>query len=194
MNFSVYERAAGLDAVFDRGVHLVGVPRADADALPKHSGFIILDEHEVPDLGEVGGRPHQAQSGSLIVPTHWSALAQAALVDRTTFAAATSMMDDVADRVGDTGQEPSWALAMAALRLPDLFGDYEAEAAAVVARHSPDSLGGDDELMQLARATMQRSSGGSAGEAWAELEQDDASRLMRQVLIADLSAAVARGR
>jgi hypothetical protein len=183
MNFSVYERAAGLDAVFDRGVHLVGVPRADADALPTHSGFTILDEHEVPDLGEVGGRPHQAQAGSLIVPTHWSALAQGALVDRTTFSAATSMMDDVADRVGDTGQEPSWALAMAALRLPDLFGDYEAEAGAVIARHSPDSLGGDDELMQLARGTMQRSSGGTAGEAWAELEQDGASKLMRQVLI-----------
>ncbi|MDR7083603.1 hypothetical protein J2X01_002898 [Arthrobacter ginsengisoli] len=183
MNFSVYERAAGLDAVFDRGVHLVGVPRADADALPKHSGFIILDEHEVPDLGEVGGRPHQAQAGSLIEPTHWSALAQAALVDRATFAAATSMMDDVAVRVGDTGQEPSWALAMAALLLPDLFGDYEAEAAAVVARHSPDSLAGDEELMQLARATMQWSRGDSAGEAWAELERDNASTLMRQVLI-----------
>ncbi|WP_426225097.1 hypothetical protein [Pseudarthrobacter sp. DSP2-3-2b1] len=184
MNFSVYERAAGLDAVFDRGVHLVGVPRADAEAIPKDSVFTILDEHEVPDLGEVGGRPHRVQSGSLIVPTHWSAFAQAAVVDRSSFSAATSMMDDVADRVGDTGPEPSWALAVAALRLPDIFGDYEAEAAAVIARHSPDSLGGDDELMELARTTMKSSSGGaSAGEAWAELEQDGASRLMRQVLM-----------
>lgn len=183
MNFSVYERAAGLEAVFERGVHLVCVPRADTDALPRDSMFSILDEHEVPDLGEVGGRQHQTQSGSLIVPTHWSAFAQAALVDRATFSAATSMMDDVADRVGDSGQEPSWALAMAALRLPDIFGDYEAEAAAVVARHSPDSLGGDDELMQLARNIMQRSTGASAREAWAELEQVGASRLMRQVLM-----------
>lgn len=183
MNFSVYERAAGLETVFDRGVHLAAVPRADADALLQHSGFTVLDEHEVPDLGEVGGRPHQAQSGALIVPTHWSAFAQAALVDRTTFSVATSMMDDVADRVGDTGQEPSWALAVAALRLPDIFGDYEAEAAAVIARHSPDSLGGDEELMQLARDTMQRSNGGSAAETWAVLLQDSASRLMRQVLM-----------
>ena len=183
LNFSVYERAAGLDAVFDRGVHLVGVPRADADALSKRAGFIILDEHEVPDLGEVGGRPHQSQAGSLIEPTHWSALAQAALVDQAAFAAATSIMDDVADRVGDSGQEPGWALAMAALRLPDLFGDYEAEAAAVVARHSPDSLSGDDELMQLARATMQQSSGATAGEAWAELERKETSPLMRRVLM-----------
>ncbi|MGX1162061.1 hypothetical protein FBY31_3881 [Arthrobacter sp. SLBN-100] len=183
MNFSVYERAAGLDTVFDRGVHLVGVPRADAGALRQQSVFTVLDEHEVPDLGEVGGRQHRTQSGSLITPTHWSALAQAALVDRATFSAATSMMDDVADRVGDTGPEPSWALAMVALRLPDIFGDYDAEAAAVVARHSPDSLGGDEELMQLARNTMQRGNGGSAGETWAELDQDSASRLMRQVLM-----------
>jgi hypothetical protein len=185
LNFSVYERAAGLGALFDRGVHLVGVPRADAAALLEHSGFIILDEHEMPDLGEVGGRPHQTQAGSRISPTHWSALAQAALVDPSTFSAATSMMDDVADRVGDTGREPSWALAMAALRLPELFSDYQAEAAAVIARNSPDSLGGDDELMQVARETMRRASGGSPGEAWAELEQDKASRLMRQVLIHD---------
>lgn len=182
LNFSVYERAAGLGALFDRGVHLVGVPRADAAALPEHSGFIILDEHELPDLGEVGGRPHQTQGGSRISPTHWSALAQAALVDPATFSAATSMMDDVADRLGDTGREPSWALAMAALRLPELFADYQAEAAAVIARYSPDSLGGDAELMQLARDSMLRASGGSASEAWAELEQDNVSSLMRQVL------------
>lgn len=183
MNFSVYERAAGLDAVFERGVHLVGVPRADAEVLPRQSVFTILDEHEVPDLGEVGGRAHRARSGSLIVPTHWSAFVQPALVDRATFSAATSMMDDVANRVGNTGQEPSWALAMAALRLPDIFGDYAAEAAAVVARHSPDSLGGDDELMQIARDTIQRSSGATAGEVWAHLERDGASTLMRQILM-----------
>ncbi|WP_427004475.1 hypothetical protein [Pseudarthrobacter sp. H2] len=183
MNFSVYERATALGAVFDRGLHLVCVPRADAEALSEHSGFTILDEREMPDLGEVEGRAHQTQAGSRISPTHWSALAQAALVDQSTFSTATSMMDDVADRVGDTGREPSWALAMAALRLPDLFADYQAEAAAVIARHSPDSLDEDDELMQLARETMQQNTGGTAGEAWAELEQDEASTLMRQVLI-----------
>lgn len=183
MNFSVYERAAGLGAVFERGVHLVCVPRADAAGLSDQSGFILLDEQEMPDLGEVGGRPHQTHAGSPILATNWSALAQAALVDPATFSTATSTMDDVAARIGDCGREPSWALAIAALRLPDLFADYQAEAAAIMARHSPDSMEEDDELMQLARERVQQTSGGSAEEAWAELEQDEASRLIRTVLV-----------
>ena len=182
LSFSVYERAGVLTALFERGVHVACVPQEDSASLTQTEDFVILDEHEMPSLGEVGGQQHETRAGSRITPTPWSELAQAALVDRSTAEAAFAELDAISSRLGDPKLDPCWPLAMAAMRLPDLFGDLQTEAAAAVKRHSPLALEDDAELMALAMLTVRRESGGKASVAWDELQNGEVSPLMRDAL------------
>lgn len=181
LNFSVYERANGLQGLLDRGVHLICVPSADVGLLPSAEEVAILDEHEIPNLGDVGGPAHVTQAGSKIEATYWSTLAQAALVDVATADAAMATLDDVASRVPDYGHQPSWPLAMAALILPDRFEDVQSEASAVVRRWSPEALRTDSTLFSIATATFNEVSGASAEEAWERLQEPHLSSIMQEM-------------
>jgi hypothetical protein len=181
LNFSVYERANGLRGLLDRGVHLICVPSADVGLLPSAEEVAILDEHEIPNLGDVGGPRHVTQAGSKIEATYWSTLAQAALVDVATADAAMAALDDVAARVPDHGREPSWPLAMAALILPERFEDVQSEASAVVKRWSPESLRTDSMLFSIATATFKEMSGASAEAAWERLNEPHLSSIMQEM-------------
>lgn len=167
LSFSTLERPAGLAAAWAKGVHLACVPRSDLGALKPGPDVVVIDETETLEMGAVGGAPHVTERGSLIAATPWSALAQVALQDPDTAFEALAALDEIAVTVGDTGLSCAWPLAMAALRLPDLAGDAQLEAAQVISRATPDRLQDHPELLGLARESVRSFVGRDAEHAWA---------------------------
>lgn len=145
-SFSLYERAADLDAVIGHGLHLVAVPRVDHGAVRDRTDLVVIDDSAVPSLGDPGGSPHELPDGSTVPASAWSVMAQVALADAPLAAATLRAIDEVTARVGDSGLAPEWPLAMVtALRGGELL-DAEDEAAQVLADHSPIRLRDDPEL------------------------------------------------
>jgi hypothetical protein len=183
LNFSVYERANGLQALIDRGVHLICVPSADVVLIPTTVDAAILNEHEIPNLGDVGGPAHETQAGSKIEATYWSTLAQAALVDVATADAAMTVLEDVASRIPGRGHEPAWPLAMTTLVMPDRFEDVQSEASVVVERWSPEALRGDPALFSVAASTFNKLSGTSAADVWERLSEASVSPVTQEMYV-----------
>jgi GTPase-associated protein 1, N-terminal domain type 2/GTPase-associated protein 1, middle domain len=181
LNFSVYERSNGLQSLMERGVHLICIPAADVALIPTTADAAILDEHEIPNLGDVGGPAHETHAGSKIGATYWSTLAQAALIDFDTADAAMAALNDVSSRVTGSGPEPAWPLAMATLVMPDRFEDVQSEASLVVERWSPETLRGDEALFSIATSTFNKLSGSSAEDVWERLNQASVSSVTQEM-------------
>jgi hypothetical protein len=181
LNFSVYERSNGLPSLIERGVHLICVPAADVALIPTTADAAVLDEHEIPNLGDVGGPAHETRAGSKIGATYWSTLAQAALVDIDTADVAMTALNDVSDRVAGCGKEPAWPLAMATLVMPDRFEDVQSEASLVVERWSPEALRGDEALFSIATSTFNKLSGTSAQDVWERLNESSVSSITQEM-------------
>ncbi len=183
LNFSLFERAASLETVFARGVHLACVPREDAPLLGELSGIVILDEAETPNMGDVGGHPHTTAAGSTISATYWGTLAQDAVASRETTQEVMAELDHVSARLGETGADPSWPLALTAVRQPHIFADAAAEAVVVLKMSSPPSLRNDGELLAQTLAAISASGSVHAQDAWNELFRGETSELVRETLV-----------
>ncbi|MDP9905648.1 GAP1-N2 domain-containing protein [Arthrobacter bambusae] len=182
INFSVYERANGLKAAMERGVHLICIPRIDAPLATQTPGLIVLDEREMPDLGEVGIGPHFAASGTPIQASYWSVLVQAILVDPATATDALGAVDSISSSIGETGADPSWPLAMHVASQATKFPDHQVEATAVIRASSPDSLTSHDDIYAVAISAVVGSREGSTLETWQDLNVEDVSPILRLAL------------
>ncbi len=135
--FSTLERAGTVRAVFDQGVHVACVPRADVAEFSTRDGFVVLDEVEDIDIGDLGGRPHRSAGGYEIPVTEWSAMAQVILFDVPTATEALTRLDEAMRPLPDAGSEPGWGLAVVIAQAGDRFADASREAARVIRRASP---------------------------------------------------------
>ncbi|WP_218713778.1 hypothetical protein [Arthrobacter sp. BF1] len=183
LNFSLFERAGSLQTVFARGVHLVCVPRADAPLLATEAELMILDESETPNMGDVGGQPHTTAAGSRIKATYWGTLAQDAVASRETAQEAMAELDFISARLGDTGDDPEWPLALTAIRKPHIFSDAAAEAIVVLKQSAPESLRQDPELLGETLHAINASGSVHAEDAWKELFNGKSSPLVRETLV-----------
>ncbi|MDO5752292.1 hypothetical protein [Arthrobacter sp.] len=183
LNFSLYERAGALGTVFARGVHLACVPRVDASLLGSDGTHVILDEFETPNMGDTEGNPHTTAAGSRIAATYWGTLAQDAVASRKTAEEAMAELDRISLCVGDTGTDPSWPLAMTAVRKPHIFADAAAEAIEVLKLSSPLALSRDTALQAEAVQAIRSAGSIHAGDAWVELSNGPAAGLVREILI-----------
>lgn len=138
LSWSVYERASRLGDAFNRGVHLACVPRDDAMSLDhEDAGVIVLDDREMPSLGQFDVAPHRTAAGHEVAATPWSLLAQEAFIDAPTASGILALLDDLAERAGEAVLTPAWPLAMAHLMsAPD--GADTALAARVSVADAPD--------------------------------------------------------
>nr|WP_276509223.1 hypothetical protein [Pseudoclavibacter chungangensis] len=174
VSFSVYERAARLASVWERGTLIASIPVEDLAALDEDdlARWIVVRDGETPALGQAGHSPHRTTLGSEIAPTDWSQLAQEVLLERETAEAALRELDDVAARVGDMGLPLLWPLAVAALRVD--IGDGSL-ARAIAVSQLPGAALGDEVLLEtlVAAAEAETGLGGSAATAWTALERLD---------------------
>lgn len=183
LNFSLFERASSLETVFARGVHLACVPREDAPLLAELTDVVVLDEAETPNMGDVDGNPHTTAAGSRIPATYWGTLAQDAVASRETAHDSMVELDHISARLGDTGTDPSWPLALTAVRKTHIFADAAAEAVVVLKVSSPPSLRRDQELLGQTLQAINASGSVHAQEAWNELFNGEASALVRETLV-----------
>lgn len=169
LSWSLYERAAGLDAVWARGIHFAAVPVHDAYLITATADVIVIREDETPLLGAVGDGPHTTQAGSQVAVTEWSEMAQMVLVDPDIAEATLTRMNEIIPRVGDRELALDWPLAMSVtLGGPDV-ADALPEAMQVIMRSSPAAIRQDAELFAVARGVASTTLGSSASEVWAQL-------------------------
>ncbi|GGA55422.1 hypothetical protein GCM10011490_01610 [Pseudoclavibacter endophyticus] len=167
-SWSVYERATRLSAAFERGVHLIGVPRDDVGRIDRDEGqFVVIDEDELPSLGQLGAAPHRTAAGDEVQATAWSQLAQESLVDAPTAAGVLGMLDDVADRSGPRVLTPAWPLAVAHLvTAPN--GSDTSVATRVAAAEAPSGTL-DASLAEHVRSAVRRQLDTGTAAAWEAL-------------------------
>ncbi|MGU3291489.1 GAP1-N2 domain-containing protein [Williamsia sp. M5A3_1d] len=169
-HFSTFERADDLPIVIARGVHLVAVPTADLARLGEVENLVVVSGDETPGLGDLGGAPHTTSSGSVVEVTPWSVMAQSALTSTEVAHDILHKQDAVAAALGPVETHPAWAVAMAVAATDDLHDELVDEAAAVIARHSPEGLRSIAALVDSAASLLGRAIGQSAQDAWEWLD------------------------
>lgn len=180
--WSTAERARGLRAVWERGVHLAAIPPGDADAVGTGADVVVVREGVRPSLGALGAAPHEEACTPPVPVTAWSVLAAVVLQqDEPAARAVLAVLDDVADDAGDDGRlDAAWPMAMAVRKLAVPETD---EAEMVLRTASPPGL--PTKLRDLVDAPILRAIGGpGAAEAYAH------ARLVRDTPEADAAAAI----
>lgn len=184
LSWSVYERGARLRQAFERGEHLVAVPRADARALSSEDRwYVVIDDESFPSLGEVGAAPHRTSAGHTISATPWSHLVQEALVDEATATRVLERADALASEAGDWGLAPAWPLAMARLDTA-ADGDDTAVARRTAIAQAPAVLADGADIDRLLRGAIASTLGETADDAWRALgdldDRQPGARLARE--------------
>lgn len=184
--FSLFERATDLDGAMSRGLHLVAVPRSDADAIGERRDVVLIDDRAEPSLGDPGGSPHQLSTGTTVPASNWSVLAQVALADAGLALRTLRAVDEVAETVGDVELVPEWPLAMVVAAQGEALGNGELidaadEAALVLAEHSPARLSDHPEMWAATVAMLSGRFGTTTEEAFAQADtvEGDAPLLRR---------------
>ncbi len=174
ISFSTLERGDP-DGMRDRpGVMVSVIDFSGLDAFTQADDFVVIDERQDPDLGDLHGEPHATQSGVRVPVTAWSAIAGVVLADREVAERALRNLDDIASLVGDHDLDLVWPLAMAVCRMQNELADAVGEATAVIAGASPFSLERSAaDLEAAARLVMGGLRPGTA-DAWAALDTDKA--------------------
>ncbi|NQX12315.1 hypothetical protein HQQ80_11815 [Microbacteriaceae bacterium VKM Ac-2855] len=182
--WSLYERAIGLPAVWARGIHVAVVPRADAQELVASESLVVIDEAEMPEIGQLGGAAHITAAGSVVVASDWSAMAQMVLVDEVVARRVLLTLDSVADRVGDADLSVEWPLAMAVVLLGDETADALESASRVLLDSSPDGIRKDAELFERTAHVVAAQIGSTTWGVWKEIaeREPDASRLVSELM------------
>lgn len=166
-SWSVYERAARLRSAFERGVHLACVPREDVESLdPEEQGVIVLDEADMPSLGQPGAAPHRTSAGHEVAATPWSLLAQESLVDAPTASGVLALLDDV-DARAQCPLTPAWPLAIAHLASAPDDADMTWAARVAVAEAPGGEL--DPWLADIVQNAVGARLGTSTADAWNSL-------------------------
>lgn len=184
ISWSLYERASGLAAVWARGVHFAAVPRTDAGEIAASTSLVVIDEAEMPEIGQPGGAAHVTAAGSAVVASEWSAMAQMVLVDEAIARRALVTLDAVASRVGDTDLSVGWPLAMAVVLLGDETMDARESASRVLLDSSPEAIRGDAELFERTAHVVAAQIGSTTWGVWKEIaaREPDASRLVYELM------------
>jgi hypothetical protein len=168
--WSTFDRASDVSGSVGRGLHLIAVPAADLAALVTREDLVVVNEDEMPAMGDLGGAPHHTVAGSEVEVTEWSVIAQAVMVDADSAQRVLDRQDEVAATISDSELHVTWPLAMAVALTPDLHEDVGVEAAAVIARRSPERLARHPDLFGAASFLIDRMLGSSVGDCWARLE------------------------
>lgn len=163
-----FDRLPAVEETVTRGANLVAVPLRDVEGLPALGGQVLIDEHETPDLGELGGEPHRTARGEAVAVTAWSVLAQTALVDATVAERTLAQQDSIACRAGDRGLSPMWPLAMAVTLEPGLSDGHD-EAAQVILEQSPETVVDEPDLAAVPLAVVDAQFGHDTAAAWSAL-------------------------
>lgn len=192
LSFSTFERASGTEALFQRGVSLVAVPRADSAIVGGSAGVVVIDDEESPGLGDLGGAPHRTSRGDEVVVTPWSVMAQVALQDAELAKRALARIDDVATTVGDSALDAAWPLAMVVGLMNDELGDAVGEAAVVLRDYSPGRLRDHPQYWDVAASMTTAMFGNTTAEVWNLLESGSSSG--RPGALQELAVSVYRER
>ncbi|QHC69313.1 hypothetical protein [Rathayibacter sp. VKM Ac-2801] len=184
LSWSLYERASSLGAAWARGVHIAVVPRIDACERSAFAGAVVIDEAEIPAVGQAGGEPHVTAAGSEVAASNWSGAAQMVLVDDEVARRVLVVLDEAVLRVGDRGLAPEWPLAMAVVLLGDETMDARDEASRVLLDASPDGIRQDLDLYERTVAVVSSSIGSTTWGVWRELDARDtrSSLLIRELM------------
>ncbi|QHC57199.1 hypothetical protein [Rathayibacter sp. VKM Ac-2760] len=184
LSWSLYERASGLAGAWARGVHIAVVPRVDAAESAAFAGAVVIDEAEMPAVGQPGGEPHSTAAGSEVTASDWSAAAQMVLVDDEIARRVLVVLDEVVLRVGDRSLDPEWPLAMAVVVLGEETRDALDAASRVLLDASPDGIRRDADLYERTVAVVSAQIGSTTWGVWRELESRDprSSLLVRELM------------
>ncbi|QHN33670.1 GAP1-N2 domain-containing protein [Gordonia pseudamarae] len=125
------------EADIGRGVHLIAMPRT-ADPEPgRPTGAVVIDEAEVPDLGDLGST-HGVARGEVPVGL-LSVLAEGVLADEHIAISVLTRCEEVAEEFADGTLTPLWPLAIAVEEVPDL-AEFHADALRAIAEDAPDGV------------------------------------------------------
>jgi hypothetical protein len=133
INFSTYERARDVEKWRALGLHVVGVPRADDEALRTLRGFVVIDVGEGVGLGDWRGAPHEIAGGGTVEVTPWSGLVLEACSSGEDLIELADSLDAVRESLPEEEWEPAWPLAL----LSWSVDDPNPGAAQVLARSTP---------------------------------------------------------
>lgn len=132
---STYERARDAENWRSLGLHLVGVPRTDHEAIRLKSStgrILVIDTAEEVDLGDWRGVPHRTADASIEV-TPWSSLVLAACSTGENLIELADSLDTVRADLPDDVWQPAWPLAL----LSWDPGEPDPAAAQVLAESTP---------------------------------------------------------
>lgn len=166
IHFSSYERAREVTQWRRLGIHLAGVPRADASLLEAESSVVVIDTNEPVTLGFWHGNPHQTSRGDAVPATPWSSL----------LLARWSSPEDILDFIGQAEQirlqlpdpvwEPAWPLALTSFSSAEPIS----AAAEVLARSTPPEVQRRPEYYESVAAALHFLMGQDLSAAWTAMQ------------------------
>lgn len=167
IHFSTFERR-GADQLEPLDLHIVGLPRVDREAVEKRTGVVVIDGSALPELGQLGGPPHQTARGDQIDVTSWSALLLERCATSEDLTAMVHGLDAVRAALPDAEWiDPAWPLALVAF---EEGGGGNRDAAMVLARSTPPEVTGHPGHYQAVAAALDLVLGDSAAEQWHGLQ------------------------
>lgn len=132
--FTTHDRADAPAGTLERSGHLVVAPADSLDERTGVTGAIVIDEAEIPRLGDLGST-HHLRHGTVEVSS-LSTFVEGILEDDDVAATILARRDAVAAEFADTPLTPVWPLAVAVAEAAPL-SEFHDDALRVVASQAP---------------------------------------------------------
>ncbi len=120
-----------------RGVHLIAMAHGAEPEPGRPAGAVVIDESEVPDLGDLGS-VHRVARGQVPVGV-LSTLAEGVLADEEIAIRVLARCEQISEEFADDTLTPLWPLAIAVEEDADL-AEFHADALKVIADDAPDGV------------------------------------------------------